>query len=193
MSTRHPALGLLAGALLGATLVAAQEPAPAPETATAPPAPSALPEPEYEGVVFYREPETGALVELERVEALPRERSVSGGIERFLEVPGAKSAVRFARKERPVLVVRAPSRSKDPHAIFSLVAFQTRRDKRVLILQKIELPARQVVPVPLPKVALQIEKYGASSFELRPVQLWRPGEYCVSSDLTRFLFCFGAD
>lgn len=196
MPARNPALGLLAGALLGAALVSAQEPAPPPEPTSAPPMPSATPEPEYEGVVFYRAPETGALVELERVQALRQERAVSGGyqmVERYLELPGAKSAVRFARKERPVLVVRVPSRTKDPYTLFSLVAFQTRGGKRVLILENVQLLLGKADRVPLPKFPLKIEKYGDSSFELRPVQLRRPGEYCVLSELTPFLFCFGAD
>lgn len=167
-----------------------QEPQPPPTPA----GPAVVAEPEYEAVFFVLDPETGALSELERVEGMVKERAGGGlAMERYVELPGSRSQVRIPSGHRPEIVVRVPSQGKDPQSLISLFAVQPLGLTRALPLAKVKL-SRRVERLPLARVPIEAEKYGTSSFKLRPASLSRPGEYCfTAAELTRFFFCFGAD
>jgi len=184
---------LLTGALLvSARAPGGQEPAaPQPSTPLNEGAPPVV-EPEFEGIFYTLDPETGKLTELERAQGVLKQRQLASHIEKYIEIPGAKSPIRFARGHRPVLVVRVASRTQDPLGLFSIVAFESRGKTRALVVARSQIPSYKLEEVTPVKLAYEAEKYGSSSFKLWPTKVRRPAEYCVLMKETD-LFCLGAD
>jgi len=167
------------------------------EPASAPPAsaPAAPPEPDYEGVYALLDPATGKLSDLERAEAVTRERRGSGLVTkvRIFEFPAGRSPVRIPPGVQPEIVVRVPSQSKDPMSIVYFYSVEMRGNQRALPYAKVDSLSGRIEKLPLVRVPIQVSKYGSASFRFTPTELKRPGEYCLSSSLNPFFFCFGAD
>jgi hypothetical protein len=154
-------------------------------------------EPEYLGIFFLLDPNTGNLIPLERkpAEAKVKVKAMGfGGGETSIEFKGEKSPVRFKEGQKLEFVVLASSQQIDPQTIIQFFSLESKKGKRRLIMAKASSMGMSGKSVTSERaVAFNVAKYGTSSFKVAPAQNLPAGEYTLSGPGTNDGFCFGID
>jgi len=154
-------------------------------------------EPEYIGVFFLLEPDTGTLIPLERQtpESKINVKAMGfGGGESVLEVKGEKSVVRFRADQKLEFVVLVASQQTDPQGIIQFFSLESKKGKRRLVVAKAGSMGRNGKSVTSERaIPFNATKYGVSSFRIVPVQRLAPGEYALGAPGNHDGFCFGID
>jgi hypothetical protein len=159
-------------------------------------------------VLLRRVNDTFLPLELQRVGRQYRSALLSTTVEEYLDIPGARSPVRFSARDRLTVYLRIYVNEDDPRSEFftmrdptrfTLVKLQPEKKTRRLSLLKSGLTSTtRAVSQPL-----LIRLYGEQSFTLSPAEPLEPGEYAIKyltddedddDDAPVYdLFCFGVD
>jgi hypothetical protein len=149
-------------------------------------------EPDYLGVFFSLDSNTGNLSPLERQTPEAKWKSGLGGVESSLEFKGERSPVRFKQGQRLEFVVLVSSQQMDPQGLVQFLSLEAKKGKRRLVTGKSALFGGKT-SISEKAIAFNAAKYGTSSFKITPAQNLPPGEYTLSQPDTDDGFCFGID
>jgi hypothetical protein len=154
-------------------------------------------EPEYLGIFFLLDSNTGNLSPLERQTAESKMKVKAmgfGGGESSIEFKGEKSSVRFKEGQKLEFVVLVSSQQIDPQSIIQFFSLEPKKGKRRLVIAKASSMGMSGKSVMSERaVAFNAAKYGTSSFRVTPTENLPPGEYTLSGPGTNDGFCFGID
>jgi hypothetical protein len=164
-------------------------------------------EPEYLGAFFLLDPATGGLTPLERQtgEQNAKVKGMGfGGAEFSMEIRGEKSPLRFKEGQKIEFVVLVSSHQIDPQQVVQLIALESKKGMRKLLVLKAGLSMGKSLGSE-GSVPFLASKYGKSSLKIVPSQDLFPGEYSFSISGSpsgqnllpglgsKDVFCFGID
>lgn len=157
-----------------------------------------LPEPQYSD--RYNAEINGGLTPLEEEKAMTQNQShrfmvITPNIKTFKSIPNPASPVRVGPNAR--FVVKMMIGDIDPQTRIQLVKLTTtKKDREILIMTTKQslIPGGGVKQNRAPEegIAVSIQKYGTSSYEIVPQTPLAPGEYAFS-DTGVSVQCFGVD
>jgi hypothetical protein len=154
-----------------------------------------VPEPQFNGIFFYFDGQTGELKQLEQ--QTPRgigklKAFGVGGVKVTLEMDGEKSPIRFQAGQPIVLVVRVSNAREDPGGTIGMTLYQPKNGKRVNVpinTRPLGLGASKNTD---PSVRYNYERYGESSLKLIFPNI-PAGEWCIGNNDSKFNNCFGVE
>ena len=144
----------------------------------------AIHEPDTVGVIYYMDAATNSLVALERQTG----KIVKGFLSVSVEIKLERSPVRIKEGENQDFVMNLPS-GIDPNK-YELFIMEVGKDKRRTVLGKAKMVTSERVRS---TVAMEVKRYGSSSYRLTPAQKLPVGEYCLSPNDSNEQFCWGVD
>lgn len=154
-------------------------------------------EPEFIGVFWYLEPQTGNLTALERQtpETKFKVKALGfGGAESNIRISGEQSPIRFKSNQSLQFVVRVSSQQTDPVSIIQFFRFEPKKGMRQLQMMKVgSMGVGSKSTMNSNAISFNAAKYGDSSFRVVPANALLPGEYCLSGPGSADGFCFGVD
>lgn len=157
--------------------------------------PPSTTEPEFEGIFNGLDPISDKLIPLERRTAqLVIKKGKLAGAKQFLEIPEARSKVRFASSVVPTIVVRVADTKKDPYAHLRFYLMEVNKKTRSLPTHNVSSWDGTITEeFQKFKISFEAKLHGSSSFAISPATILKPGDYCLFTEGSNEWFCFGVD
>jgi hypothetical protein len=153
------------------------------------------PEPQFNGIFFYIDGQTGELKQLEqqtpRASAKMKAFGV-GGMKVTLEMDGEKSPVRFQAGQPIILIVRVSNPREDPGGTIGMTLYQPKNGKRLSVPINTHAFGMGASKNTDPSVRYNYERYGESSLKLTFPNIPQ-GEWCIGNNDSKFNNCFGVE
>ena len=146
-------------------------------------------EPETLGVVYFRDPDSGALQSLDREVSYVKASPGFFKAKAKLRVNGPSAKMRIKPPQKMEFIVQLAN-GVDPNKI-KLYKLDVGGGKRETVI--LTVVAFSGAKAELKTLTLDVTKYGQSSYKLAPAQQLLPGEYVLVATDSTDAFCFGVE